>query len=102
MGWIHTSYDLVLITSPPIAREMPNSKSALENHEFITKAISDMIEAGATSALPTGVIRMTVIHFGVVPKPHSKKFRLVINMRYVNNHIFKFEGLSDMARMASK
>ena len=55
MGWIDKGYDLAWVTSPPIAREMPNSKSALENHEFVTKAISDMVEVGAASALPFGV-----------------------------------------------
>jgi hypothetical protein len=34
MGWIGKGYDLVWFTAPPIAREMPNSKFALENHEF--------------------------------------------------------------------
>ena len=32
----------------------------------------------------------------VVPKPHSDKFRLVINMRDVNK-VVKFEGLADLA-----
>jgi len=47
MGWIDKGYGLVWVTSPPIARENPNSKSALENHEFVTKAISAMVEVGA-------------------------------------------------------
>jgi hypothetical protein len=106
MGWIDKGYDLVWITSRPIAREMPSSKSALENHEFVTKAISDMVEVGATSALPFGVIPRVVIPFGVVPKPHSEKLRLVVNMRYVNDHlvmrVFKFEGISDIADMTNK
>jgi hypothetical protein len=85
---------------------MTNSKSALENHNFVTKAISDMVGAGAASALPFGVIPTVVSPLGVVPKPHSEKFRLILNMRYVNNHlvkrIFKFEGLFDIADMANK
>jgi len=44
---------------------------------------------------------------GVVKKPHSDKFRLVINMRYVNKHltkkkVFKFEGFADLADIAEK
>ncbi len=43
---------------------------------------------------------------GVVPKPHSDKLRLVVTMRYVNDHlvkrVFKLEGLSDIADMANK
>jgi hypothetical protein len=106
MGWIDKGYDLVWATTPSITREMPNSKSALENHEFVTKAISDMVGACAVSALPFGVIPTVVCPLGFVPKPHSEKLRLIVNMRYVNNHlvkrIFVFERLSDIADMANK
>jgi hypothetical protein len=49
-----------------------------------TKAIADMLEAGAASLLPTGVRPTGVSPLGVVSKPHSDKLRLIINMRYVN------------------
>jgi len=71
IGWIDKGYDEVWVTTPPIARDMPNSKSELENHEFVTKAISDMVEVGAASALPIGVIPTVVSPLGVVSKPHS-------------------------------
>jgi hypothetical protein len=61
---------------------MPNSKPALENNEFVTKAISDMVEAGAASALPTGVLPTVVSPPGVFLKPHSEKVRLIVNMSY--------------------
>jgi hypothetical protein len=106
MGWIDKGYDLVWVTSPPKAKEMPNSKSAFEHHEFVTKAVAEMVEAGAASALPTGVIPTVVSPLGVVPKPHSDNLRLIVNMRYVNEHlvkrVFKFEGLTDIADMANK
>ena len=73
--------------SAPIAKEMPNSKLAFEHHEFVTKAIADMEEVGAASALPSGVIPTVVSPLGVVPKPHSDKLRLIVNMRYVNDHL---------------
>ena len=45
-------------------------------------------------------------HGGLVPKPQSDKLRLIVNMRYVNEHlvkrVFKFEGLSDIADMVEK
>jgi len=85
---------------------MPNSISALEHHYFVTKTIVDMVEAVAASALPTGVIPTVVSPLGVVPKPHSDNLRLIVNMRYVNEHlvkrVFKLEGLSNIADMASK
>jgi hypothetical protein len=106
MEWIDKGYDLVLVTSPPIGKEMPNSKSALEHYDFVTKAIANMVEVGAASALPTGVIPTVVSPLGVVPKPHSDKLRLIVNMRYVNDHlvkrVFKFEGLTDISDMTNK
>ena len=78
----------------------------MEHHEFATKAISEMVKAGAASALPTGVISTVESPHGVVPKPHSEKLRLIVNMRYVNNHlvkrVYKFERLSDIVDMADK
>jgi hypothetical protein len=106
MGWIDRGYGLVWVTFPPIAKEMPNSKSALEHHEFVTKAIADMVGAGAASALPTGVIPTVVSPLDVLPNPHSDNLHLIVNMRYANDHlvkrVFKFEGLTDIADMASK
>ena len=103
-GWIDNGYDLVCDLTPPVAKEMPNSKSTMEHHEFVTKAISEIVEAGAASALPTGDISTVVSPLGVVPKPHSDKLRLVVNMGYVNNclveRVFKFEGLYDIVDMA--
>ena len=43
---------------------------------------------------------------GVLPKGSEGKFRLIINMRYVNEHLekkkFKFEGLKDLTYMTEK
>ena len=101
---IDNGYDLMCDTTPPVDKEMTNFKSALELHEFVTKAISEMVEASAASALPTSFIPTVVCPLGVVPKSHSDKLRLIVNMSYVDNHlgkrVFKFEGLSDIDDMA--
>ena len=101
--WI---YDLVSTLDPPPPREMINSNSSFEHHDFVTKAVSDMVINGVASALPPGVIPTVVSPLGVVPKPHSDKLRLIVNMRYVNQHlvkrVFKREGLNDIADMANK
>jgi hypothetical protein len=106
MGWIDNGYDLVWDATPPVAREMPNYKSALGHHECVTSAISEMVEAGAASALLACFIPTAVSPLGVVPKPRLNKSRLIVNMIYVNKQItkrvFKFEGLSDIADMAEK
>jgi hypothetical protein len=107
MNWIDYGYDLMwdkLI--PPTAREMRNSKSSLDNQDFVTKAVTEMTEVGAVSALPSGVFPAVISPLGVVPRPYSDKHRLVVNMKYVNEHLarrlFKFEGLSDLSDMVEK
>jgi hypothetical protein len=44
-------YDLAWDKSPPIAREMKNSKSLFDHQDIFPNAISEMVEAGAASAL---------------------------------------------------
>ena len=62
-----------------------------------------MLEVVAVSVLPSGVLPTVVSPLGVVPKPNSKKLRLIVNMRYVNEHLakrfFKLEGLSDLSEL---
>jgi hypothetical protein len=64
------------------------------------------LEAGAISKLPVGYIPEVVSLLGMVPKGKEGKFRLIINMSYVNEHVvtnkFKLEGLSDLADLAEK
>ncbi len=55
MEWTEKGYDMVWDKRPPVARELKHSKSSFDNQEFVTKVISDMMEAGAASVLPTGV-----------------------------------------------
>jgi hypothetical protein len=56
--------------------------------------------------LPPGKKPMVVSPLGVVPKRKTNKFRLAVNMRYVNQHlgkkVFKFEGLKDLADLAER
>ena len=61
--------------------------SAFEHKEFASSAIKEMVEAGALTRLLRGQRPTVVSPIGVVPKPHSDKFRLVIIMRYVIKHL---------------
>jgi hypothetical protein len=89
MNWIDHGYDLVWGKLPPTAREMRNSKSSLNNQDFVTKAVAEMMEASAVSVLALGVLPIVISPLGVVPKPNSDKLRIVINMKYVNEHLAK-------------
>jgi hypothetical protein len=100
MNWIDHGYDLVWDKLPPTAREMRNSKYSLDNQDFVTKAVVEMMEACAVSFLPSGVLPTVISPLRVVPNPISDKLRLVVNMKYVNEHlvkrVLKSEGLSDI------
>jgi hypothetical protein len=76
----------------------------MEHHEFVSGAVEEMIAADAVTLLPPGEKPRVVSPFGMVPKRGTDKFRLIVNMRYVNKHlgskVFKFEGLKDLADLA--
>ncbi len=65
-----------------------------------------MLESGAALVLPPDERPKVVSPLGIVTKAHSTKLRLVINMRYVNEHftkrVFKFQGLTDLSDMSKK
>jgi hypothetical protein len=83
-----------------------NSPSALAHESFVTSAAKEMLAAGVISILPEGERPEVVSPLGVVPEGSEGKFRLIINMRYINEHMekkkFKIEGLKDLADVAEK
>ena len=106
MDWIEHGYALLWTTATPAARERKNAQSALEHPEFISGAIAEMLAENAVTELPPGEKPTVVSPLGVVPKRGTNKFRLTVNMRYVNRHlgkkVFKFEGCKDLADLAEK
>ena len=65
-----------------------------------------MLASNLVTLLPPGEKPTVVSPLWAVPKRGTAKFRLSVNMRYVNRHVgtkvFKFEGLKDLADMAEK
>jgi hypothetical protein len=106
LSWIEKGYDMQWLEGAPAPRMQQNSPSALEQEIFVTSAVTEMLAAGAISVLPQGERPEVVSPLGVVPKGTKGKFRLVINMKYMNEHLvkrkFKFEGLKDLADLAEK
>ena len=90
MDWIDNGYMILWETVAPATIASPNAPSAFEYKEFVSGAIKAMVEAGALTRLLRGQRPTVVSPIGVIPKPHSDKFRLVINMRYVNKHLAKY------------
>ncbi len=90
----------------PQSKELANAPSANDHRDFVSTAVSEMLAANAVTLLPPGERPTVVSPLGVVPKRGTDKFRLTVNMRYVNRHlgrkVFKFEGLKDLSDLAEK
>ena len=89
MKWIEEGYRLLWTESSPPRREFANAPSALEHSDFVSGAVEEMLAAEAVTLLPPGEKPTVVSPLGVVPKRGTDKFRLTVNMRYVNKHLGK-------------
>jgi hypothetical protein len=96
MNRIEEGYCFMWTVSPPSRREFANAPSALEYREVVSGAVAEMLFADVVTLLPPGEKPWVVRLMGVVPKAIIGKFRLTVNMRFVNRHlgdkVFKFEG----------
>jgi hypothetical protein len=106
MDWIERVYQLLWTKVAPTRKEMDNAPSAYEQHEFVSSAVVEMLVANVFTLLPPCEKPAVVSPLGVVPKRGTAKFRLTVNMRYVNRHlgtnVFKLKGLKDMADLSEK
>ncbi len=85
---------------------MRNAASAMEHQEFVSGVVLKMLAEGALTRLSPGKKPMVVSSLGVVPKRGNNKFRLTVNMSYVNRRlgkkVLKFEGLKDLVDLAER
>jgi hypothetical protein len=106
MQRIEYGYRLLWTIEAPQRREMQNSSSASEHREFVTNAVAEMVAEKAVTMMPPGEKPWVVSLLGVVTKKGTDKFRLTINLRYVNGHLgkkaFKFEGLKDLSDLVER
>ncbi len=79
---------------------MANAPSANEHYDFVYSAVVEMLASTDVTLLIPGEKPAAVSPLAVVLKRGMDKFRLTVNMRYVNRHlgnkVFKFEGLKDL------
>ena len=65
-----------------------------------------MVTEKAVTIVLRGEKPWVVSFLGVMPKRGTNKFRITVNMRYVNHHLgqkaFKFEGLKDLADLVER
>jgi hypothetical protein len=104
--WIDNGNKPLWETFSPATHESPNASSTFEHMQFVTGAIKEMVKACALTRLPKRQRPTVYKPIGVVRKPRSYKFRLVISLRYVNKNlakkVLKSEGLSDLVDIAEK
>ena len=85
---------------------MENSSSTSEHREFVTTAVAQMVEEHVITMRPPDEKPWVVSPLGMVLKRGANKFRLAVNMRYVNRHLdkktFKFEGLKNLADLVER
>ena len=82
---IEFGYKLPLLTDPP-ARTFKNNKSALQEQMFVEDALFSLLKINCISELcePPEIINPLS-----VSKQKSGKKRLILDLRHVNNHLYK-------------
>ena len=81
---IENGYRLPFISEPQ-SNHLKNNKSSLENDEFVKSAILELVKSGSvveTTDKPFVINPLTVAQ-------NKKKKRLVLDLRYINPHLWK-------------
>ena len=82
---LENGYKIPLIALSKAAK-FPNNHSALNNGNFVTQAVEQHLNTGKIKEVknpPSVVNPLSVSENG------SQKFQLVLDLRYVNKHVFK-------------
>ncbi len=82
---IDQGYKIPFITTPD-SRVFKNNKSALNNSDFVAEAIQDLLDKDLITEL--NVIPDIVNPLSVSTQSSGKK-RLILDLRYVNHHVWK-------------
>ena len=97
--WILDGVPIRWNGSPLARRLMRNSRSAFAHRSFVDEAVSELLSANAIrQVFHTPAV---VSPLGVVPKIGTNKFRLIVNLRYVNKAMviprFRLESVSELS-----
>ena len=68
---------------------MQNSSIVSEHHEFVTNVVAEKVAEKVVTMMQPGEKPWVVSPLRVVPKKCTDKFRLTVNMRYVNGDLGK-------------
>ena len=99
LDWIETGVALPF-QKVPVPKIFNNKKIPELESTFLSLEVKRMVDCGAVVPLREPPLISSPIH--AVPKKNGK-FRLVIDMRYLNSHLivpkFKMEGLETLSKM---
>ena len=84
---IKEGYKLPLLTIPPSVT-LRNNKSALDNFAFVSKAINDLLSGQCISITDS---QPWVVNPLLVSVRDDGKMRLVLDLRHVNPHLYKYK-----------
>ena len=70
----------------PKAAKFPNNHSALNNANFVTQAVEELLNTGRIKEVKNSP---DVVNPLSVSENDSQKLRLILDLRYVNMHVFK-------------
>ena len=82
---LENGYKIPLITLPKAAK-FPNNHSALNNANFLTQAVEELLNTGRIKEVKNPLY---VVNPLPVSENDNQKFRLILDLRYVNKHVFK-------------
>ena len=101
-GWIKEGYKLPLVSLPPVFTQ-PNHMSALSDNQFVNQSLDELLAHRCIQKVPN--IPHICSPLSVVTNTEGKK-RLVINLRYLNQYLwkdhFKYEDLRTVIQMFSQ
>jgi hypothetical protein len=98
LRWILVGFPLLWILHQPHPFFGKNHGSAYEHSIFVTDAVAELVRTG--TAIRVSTQPHCVLPLGVVVRAGSSKKRLILDARYLNEHVvtpkFKYEALSGL------
>ena len=82
---IENGYKIPFFETPEKAH-LPNNKSSLKNEKFVLDSISEMLKIGSIKEVKAPP---KVINTLSVSKNSARKKRLILDLRYINEHLYK-------------
>ena len=88
--WITVGYDLPFISSPERGR-WPNHPGSRQYAFFIDDALPELEQAGVISRWQEEKPPWLICPLNVVPKQGTNKFRLILDLRKLNVHLYEYK-----------